>query len=129
MTNDKEILIKLLDKHIDLYKFYFEITVKINLFFYGITGAIMSYYYANKGDNEYLVFSLLIPLFFSGLLVVVFSYGARTLKPIQDEIVMISDKLDTHAIISIQSLKLFLQTSTVMFLLVFFGILFGELWR
>ena len=40
---DKDILWKQFSLYVDLYKFYMDITMKVNLFYYGITGAILSF--------------------------------------------------------------------------------------
>lgn len=128
MTEDKDTLLNLLDKHIDLYKFHFEIAVKINLFFYGITGAILSYYFTHSTEHEQIKYALLVPVILAALLCVVLGYGAYSLKPIQQELVKIANRLDTHAVISITAIKLFLQTSVVLFFLVSVGILCGVKW-
>jgi hypothetical protein len=35
--------------HVDLYKFYLDLALKTNALFYGITGAILTYYFAHPG--------------------------------------------------------------------------------
>ena len=61
---------------IELYKFYLELVVKISFYYYGITGAILSFYFSkNSPDASY--YSLLLPILLSFLLGIFFLYGAK----------------------------------------------------
>ena len=37
--------------NVDVYKFYLDLVIKINVFHYAITGAIISYYFQHKTDG------------------------------------------------------------------------------
>ena len=48
-----------LEKDIDLYKFYLDISIKTAIFVFGITGALVSYYFSGK--QSLAVYALLFP--------------------------------------------------------------------
>jgi hypothetical protein len=58
---NKEKLWKLIEKDIELYKFYLELMIKASVFVFGITGAIVSYYLAHRG-TPLLQLSLIVPI-------------------------------------------------------------------
>lgn len=60
-TVDESLLTKY-GKEIDLYKFYVDIGVKNALFAFGITGALLSYFFANQTGNVILVWALTLPI-------------------------------------------------------------------
>ena len=60
--------------HIELYKHYLKLTLEFNAFFYAITGAIVSYYFAHQ-DQQAMRYSLLLPVVMSGLFVIIFVLG------------------------------------------------------
>ena len=47
---------------LSLYKFYLELLIKAGAFIFGITGAMVSYFLANTTDQDYLKYSLILPL-------------------------------------------------------------------
>ncbi len=116
-------LLKRLEIYVGLFKFYFELAIKICLFYFGVVGAIFSYYFVNANGNELVRYSLLIPIIFSLLFSVIFFWGAYTLAPIQQEIKLVSDKLESYSVISIHSLKIFLIGSGLAFCVVLLGAL------
>ena len=66
MTNSKstpnDTLTKRYEFEIDLYKFYLDMSVKGSLFAFGLTGALISYVFANRQTDHLLVWSLLLPM-------------------------------------------------------------------
>ena len=84
MTNSKmtpaDSLLKRYEKEIDLYKFYLDISVKASLFAFGITGALLSYFFANHEKDKFLVWSLTLPIILNAGFFVLFfaSIGAST---------------------------------------------------
>lgn len=60
--------------HIDLYKHYLKLAIEVNVFYYAVTGAIISYYFVNK-DISSIRFALLLPIAMSLLLAVLFIFG------------------------------------------------------
>jgi hypothetical protein len=66
-----------LEKHLSLYQFYFELSVKAIALFYAIVGAILSIYFAKEGsaDSEVKSFLLWAPLIMSLVLGTAFFTG------------------------------------------------------
>jgi hypothetical protein len=60
--NDDELLMSIIEKDIDLYKFYLDVSLKLSIFVFGTTGAIVSYQQANLAKNSLIGFSLIFPL-------------------------------------------------------------------
>lgn len=80
--DEKELIWRELDKDIDLYKFYLDVIIKSAIFVFGITGGIVSYYFANK-SKPLIQYSLIFPMIinFGFFLICVFSIKfAETLK-------------------------------------------------
>ena len=71
------ILLKRYEREIDLYKFYLDISVKASLFAFGVTGALLSYYFTNREDNEFLVWSLSLPMILNAGFFVLFFASIR----------------------------------------------------
>jgi hypothetical protein len=71
---------------VDLYKFFFDWTLKLDIFYYTLTGAIVSFFLSRPIDLRY---SLLLPFFLSFLLGVFFWIGSKGLK---------ASEIDVHAI-------------------------------
>src|SRR2546426_5837786 len=75
---EKDILWKQYAQNVDLYKFYLDLTVKINVFYYAVTGAILTYYFQHSSDRLSR-FALLLPIAFSLAISGIFVYGSRLL--------------------------------------------------
>ena len=60
---------------VDLYKHYLKLTIEINVFYYAITGALLSYYLAHRTDPA-VRFALVLPMLMSILFALLFIYGA-----------------------------------------------------
>jgi len=54
-------LLKKYELEVGLYQFYLKISVQATLFAMGITGALLSYFFANHKENSLLVWALPIP--------------------------------------------------------------------
>ena len=59
---------------VETYRFYLELVIKINLFFYAITGGILSFYFASV-NKEQVQLALVLPLVMSVLLFAFFLFG------------------------------------------------------
>lgn len=62
--------------HVDLFKHYLELTLKVNIFYYAITGAILSFYFS-RPDPLVLRWALVFPFIMSVVLAIAACYGAR----------------------------------------------------
>ncbi len=84
--DEKQLLWNRYEMHIDLYKKYMDIVLKINLFYYGITGALLSFYFTKNGNGSTIEYSLLLPIFFSGALIALFFFAEKALKVSQKDL-------------------------------------------
>ena len=57
----RELLWKQYNLNVGLYRGYLELVVKMNVFYYAVTGAILSYYFAHAAE-PLVKWSLLLPL-------------------------------------------------------------------
>jgi len=89
---NREILWRQYSCHIDLYKFYIDATIKINVFYYAITGAILSFYFT-RSEIRMARWSLMLPAVLSIGLAFLFIYGARIIYITRDDVFAIRDAL------------------------------------
>lgn len=52
---------------VEAYRYYLNIALQTNVFFYAITGVVLGFY-LNKTTNEYLVYALLLPIIIAAVL-------------------------------------------------------------
>ena len=78
--------------NVDLYKHYLKLTIEINVFYYAITGALLSYYLAHHSQPS-LRFALVLPFLMSVLLAVLFIYGANLNRITRAEMFRVRDAL------------------------------------
>jgi len=113
---DGELLWKQYALHVDLYKFYLDLAVKVNVFYYAVTGAILTYYFQHAGDNI-TRFALLLPIVFSLTIGGIFFYGANLILVAREELFAIRDKLGVETAPEIAVLTVFLRSfGTIMVL-------------
>jgi len=76
MDDGRELLWRQYELHVQLYKEYLDLLLKFNVFYYAVTGAIVSYF-LSKPEAPFLRYSLCFPalmsLFFGGF----FLYAAN----------------------------------------------------
>jgi hypothetical protein len=77
---EKQLLWNRYSIHIDLYQKYMDIVLKINLFYYGITGALLSFYFSNNGNNSTIEYGLILPILFSFGLIFLFAFADKSLS-------------------------------------------------
>ena len=61
---------------VDLHRSYLDLTIKLNMFYYAITGAILSFHFTN-GAVEVSKYALYLPLLLSIGLAIFFLWSAR----------------------------------------------------
>lgn len=88
-----ELLWKQYELHVNLYRGYLELALKMNIFYYAITGGILSYYLANR-EEELVKWSLLLPILMGLIFGFFLLRGAILSKDTTTEIHSIRDTLD-----------------------------------
>lgn len=91
-VDNPELLWRQYQLHIDLYRSYLELLLKFNLFYYAVTGAILSYYFAHQKE-PLIKYSLLLPIAMSVAFTVFFVYSAIKSRHMRDEVNSIRDRL------------------------------------
>ncbi|WP_349810748.1 hypothetical protein ABQ179_003135 [Xanthomonas dyei] len=117
----QELLWKQYDLHVGLYKFYLELTLKVNAAFYAISGAVATYTLTHQESNAARI-ALLIPAVFGVGLAVVAGCGAYLQESTRDELVAIRDSLELQTIPEIKILSWLLCVSVAGFLAVSGGL-------
>lgn len=104
---DADLLWKQYSLHVDLYKFYLDLVLKTNVFFYGITGAILTYYFTHQ-EEPLVSLALLLPFGMSAALCGSFFYGAYLAGFIRREVFSIRDRLGLDSAPDMQVLQVLL---------------------
>jgi len=91
--DNKEILWKQYQQHIETYKFYLDIVVKLVAFFFAIAGAMLSFYFANV-NNESAKLALYLPWLMALGLLVFFSVGSILSMVTRQDVFNLRDKLE-----------------------------------
>ena len=61
---------------VDMHQAYLELAIKLNLFYYAITGSILSFYFTHT-ELEMAKYALALPILLSASLAVLFLWGTR----------------------------------------------------
>ena len=119
-TNN-ELLWKQYSMWVDLYKFYVDITIKINIFYYAITGAMLSFYFS-RIDHSLIKYSLLLPIAMSLALAGLSITGIKLLEISRSEVFSIRDKLGLGSAPEFRILSYILGTFGGLFVFVAFAL-------
>ena len=92
MDEKKEILWRQYQQHIDTYKFYLDIVVKLMTFYFAISGAIFSFY-ASNSNSENIKLALFLPFIMGIGLLIFFSIGAILSLVTRNDVFEIRDLL------------------------------------
>jgi hypothetical protein len=114
---DKDILWKQFSLYVDLYRFYMDVSVKINLFYYGITGAILSFYFTHS-DARLVKYALCLPILMSLVFSGIFFYGTHLMPILRHDVFDIRDKLGLATAPDLGILTIVLRAFAFLFLVV-----------
>ena len=112
-----DLLWRRFELHVALFKHYLDLTLKINVAFYAISGAVVSYVLAHPGDRTSQA-GLLIPLILGIGLTTVSVFGALMLGETRTDLLSIRDELGLKTAPEVRVLSLLLWASAVGFLAV-----------
>jgi hypothetical protein len=123
MENSKNV--ETLTKHyeilIEAYKHHLDFVLKVNIFYYAVTGAIVSYY-LSQPNIGYMRFALALPILLSISLGAFAIFASRWIKPWGIELERVMEKLELKAAPSVSFLKLLLIISGSFFFIVAIGL-------
>ena len=106
---------------IDLYKHYLKLTIEINVLYYAITGALLSYYFAHRSEVS-IRFALVLPFLMSVMLGVLFIYGAVLNRVSRTDVFKLRDALGLQVAPEFAVLGWFLVICAVLMLTVAIGL-------
>ena len=109
--------------HIELYKYYLDLGLKANLFFYFITGGILGIYLQSPA-SRLMKFSLLLPILISLAFGGVFIHGAILWMRVSDVIREIRRELKLKKAPDINLMSLLLMVFGTIFLVIGISIVF-----
>lgn len=118
----QDLLWKQYELHVSLYKFYLDLTLKVNAAFYAISGAVASYVLTHQAVASAKT-ALVIPAVLGFGLAFVAIYGAVMQRYTRDELLAIRDTLKLETIPEIKVLAFLLWVSTLGFAAVSVGLL------
>lgn len=119
--NDRELLWKQYEQNISLFRFYMELLVKLSVFHYAVTGAIISFVLVNSNSNSLIKFALLLPLVMSVSFAGFFIYGAVLANVLRRETFQIRDAFGLRAAPDIGVLSVVLILFSIIYVLTAIG--------
>jgi len=120
---DKNILWESYKHDIDTHKGYLDLAIKLNIFYYAITGAIISFYFLHVEEQSLVKFSLVLPIMMSLGLTVFLWKGADASKISHQNIEHTAAQLGFQTFSAIAAvLELLLRIFSVLLLLTFLGL-------
>jgi hypothetical protein len=93
MSAGADLLWKKYDQEVSLYKSYLELLIKLNIFYYAITGAIVSFCLLHKDAHGLVQYALLLPVLMSGALAYFYFDSRSGIACIQNELKNLAEKL------------------------------------
>ncbi len=109
--------------HVDLYRSYLDLALKLNLFYYAITGAILSFYFSHQTD-PLIRYSLILPLVMSIAFAGFFAYGAKLNNVTREAIDNMSTALNLPIAPEVRVLSVYLWIFVILFLIVALSLAF-----
>lgn len=116
-NNLSDSLWKQYDKNIELYMFYFNMTIKIIMWYLSVIGAVYAFFISNQ-TVKYISFLLIIPIFLSFLLMCLSASSISVLNHINNDLKDFSGRLDLKSYPNTIPLIWIMQASVVAFTLV-----------
>jgi hypothetical protein len=98
--------------------------LKLNLFYYGITGALVSFYFAKSNNNTLIEYALILPIIFSIGIIALCVFASKTLNVSKKEIDWLAhkDQLNLNYVTRIDALIYLVNATAVFAALVAMGI-------
>ncbi|MGH1456927.1 MAG: hypothetical protein ACRBDI_09115 [Alphaproteobacteria bacterium] len=120
--SERAFLWKRYEHEVSLHRGYMDLAIKLTMFSYAVTGAILSYYLSNIGD-PFLKFSLLLPMVMCFCLFLFFLLSAVSTNVTNDEIKIVCNALDlsVYSIIA-RVLAFLLYIFSIMMFFTFLGL-------
>jgi hypothetical protein len=95
--------------YVDLYKSLFDLFIKVNVFYYGITGAIVVYYLEHTAE-PLARYGLLLPIAFSITLGGLYIYAGNYVGVLRGELEMLAKELGLRSSPEVHVFRVFLRS-------------------
>ena len=102
---------------VDLYKHYLKLALEVNVFYYAITGAIVSYYFAHRAESS-VQYALLLPIIMSAMFSFLFIWGGQLNRVSREEMFRVRDALSLQTAPEFEVLTWLLRIFAVLMLTV-----------
>lgn len=102
---------------VDLFKLYLDNTLKANIWFYSIAGAILTYYFKNAVD-PLLKYSLVLPMVLGLGLGIIFLLGSVQANDMRKKLSYIRDELKLPGMPHVELLIYFLVFAGILFIVI-----------
>ena len=93
MTKETNLLWERYKHEVDLHRSYLDLAIKLNIFNYAVTGAIVSFYFLHIEGEPLVRYSLILPFLMSGGLAIFFFRSALAARYSQENIHKLADDL------------------------------------
>jgi hypothetical protein len=101
---------------IDLYKYYFSMSLKINAFYFAVSGTIVTYYFSNTGIPS-IQFALFIPIILSIAIAILFGFGIATIGALEHDVKIVVARMNLETRVTITALYYLWWGSIVLLLI------------
>ncbi len=125
--DNSELLWRQYSQHVELYKFYMGLTLRFNVFYYAVTGAILSFYFANSTIAN-IKYSLLFPVLMSVAFACFFLYAASLMRLLREDVFAIRTQLGLAVAPDVGVLSVLLRLFSGVFFAVALGCIY-LIWR
>jgi hypothetical protein len=102
--------------YIDLYKYYFSMSLKINAFYFAVAGAVVTYYFANISIPS-IHLALFFPILLAIAIAILFGFGIATIGALEHDIKIVVSRMNLETRITITALY-YLWWGSIVLLLV-----------
>ena len=122
--SDREIIWRQYALHLDLYKFHMDATVKYNIFYFAITGGVVSYVFSTSEQQEGVVkWALLLPIFLSICFMSALIYATFLVQPRKAELENIKDQLKINTVPNMTLLQVITALLSLVHAIVIIGLI------
>lgn len=96
---------------VEVFRGYLDTALMANIWFYALTGAIVSYYLSNRKDAKYLKFSLFLPFILGVLIIIISAAGIRQAHLIEEMMLKEAGIIKLEHVPAVEVLVNFLKSS------------------
>jgi len=111
--SEQEMLWREYQMSIDLYKFYIDMIIKMLVWYYAITGGILSFYFT-RTKMPLARWALLLPCIVSFAILILFLWGATQWRPVRDNALALAMRLQLTDYFELRALELLLRGSAAL---------------